>query len=445
MTTTLLLPWFPIILAVGVGGHLLGQRRGLVMGFCCALFWTVLAQAAAGPALWSDGWVVLSLFAGSAAIIGMGAWAGQHGAQAMTPEREGGHNAASITECKPETAAPIIEIGSLIDLFDDWLIEHSARGNPWPAFAEFIRSALYRSCGATHVRPYRLADGGEELIPLRESDPLLQGERLPARRGVVGHVVTSGRSYVATDAGHGPLVDEMAAHADRECAWCFAINRGTFRLGVVSVGHLESDPQRLRPLLLAVERLVGQFWRTLDATVRCHSAEETDPVSGLPTRPAFLDAAEHGIHESYQQGEPVALALFAIEGIRDLADNGRWKVADELVAEVARTLLRKVRSDDRVGRFDGSRFLVLLRRVDSELATLIIEQLTVQLESVCQDHSRWGTVMNVRCGLVGSGTQKPDVKTLMERALAQDRRARTHDMRTATDLAKEPLTVSPMS
>ena len=101
-----------------------------------------------------------------------------------------------------------------------------------------------------------------------------------------------------------------------------------------------------------------------------------------------------------------------------------------------------MRSDDRVGRFDGSRFVVLLRRVDSELATLIVEQLTERLESVCHNRSRWGTVMNVRCGLVGSGTKKPDIKTLMEKALAQDRRARTHNMRTATDLATEPLTVS---
>jgi len=442
MTTTLLLPWFPIILAVGVSGHLLGRRRGYWMGICCAMFWIVLAQTSAGPALWSDGWVVLSLFAGSAAIIGMGAWAGQQGALTMTREHEPGEREVSVTEREAETASPIIEIGSLIDLFDDWLIEHGARGNPWPAFAEFIRATLFRCCGATHVRPYRLADGGEELIPLRESDSLPQGERIPARRGVVGHVVTSGRCYVATDAGHGALVDTLAAHADRECGWCFAVSRGTHRLGVVSVGRLESDPQQMRPLLVALERLVGQFWRTLDATVRCRAAEETDPVSGLPTRPAFLDIAELAVRESYQQGEPVALALFAIEGIRDLTDNGRWKVADELVAEVARTLLRKVRSDDRVGRFDGSRFVVLLRRVDSELATLIVEQLMVRLESACQDRSRWGTVMNVRCGLVGSGTQKPDVNSLAERALAQDRRARTHNMRTATDLAKEPLTVS---
>jgi len=427
MTTTLLLPWFPIVLAVGVGGHLLGRRRGLGLGFCCALFWVVLVQASVGTAMWSHGWLVVSLLTGSVAIVGMGAWAGQRGSPYRASMGESANGTILPLDQDVPNDAPITEVGSIIDLFDDWLIEHSARGNPWQAFGEFVRSTLYRACGATHVRIYRLASGGEELIPLREVDPLLQSDRLPARRGVVGHVVTSGRAYIAGDTTHGELVDELAAAVERNCAWCFAINRGTQRLGVVVVGRLENEPGQVKDLLSALERLVGQFWRTLDATIRCRAAEETDPVSGLPTRPAFLDIADRAVQESYQQGEPVALAMFAVEGIRELTDNGKWRIADDLVAEVARTLLRKVRSDDRVGRFDGSRFVVLLRRVDSELAGLIVQQLIERLESVCHDRSRWGNVMNVRCGLVGSGTQKPDVQ----------RCARTNGVPLATDLKRE--------
>ena len=74
MNLTLLLPWFPIILAVGVAGRLLGKTRGIGIGIACALFWIVLAQAGSNHAVWTDPWIVVSLITGSLAIIAMGAW-----------------------------------------------------------------------------------------------------------------------------------------------------------------------------------------------------------------------------------------------------------------------------------------------------------------------------------------------------------------------------------
>lgn len=56
VTLTLILPWFPIILGVGVAGRLLGRARGFALGLLCALFWIVLVQASMGPTIWMDFW-----------------------------------------------------------------------------------------------------------------------------------------------------------------------------------------------------------------------------------------------------------------------------------------------------------------------------------------------------------------------------------------------------
>lgn len=430
MTLTLLLPWFPIVLAVGIGGHLLGRARGLGLGIACALFWVVLAQSAGAATLWSDPWNVLSLLAGSIAIIFMGAWAGRESARrAPRPPALEPDAALRITHA---AAPPLNEIASLTRLFNDWLGDHARQPHPWPAFGEFVRSALHQICHATHIRPYRLT-GGDTLVPLREADPLSDSQKVSTRRGVIGHVLTSGRSFVAGDAAHGPLVEELAA-AGKSCAWCFPIVTASDRLGVVVVDHLEIDPHAEAALLSVMEELIGQFWRTLDATIRHRDAEQTDPVSGLPTRPAFFESAGAATASSYQQGEPVALAIFAVEGIRELTDRGQWHKTDELASEVARALRAKLRTDDRVGRFDGSRFAVLFRRVDTELATLIVNQLLSRLESICEDEARWGMTLKVRCALVGSGTEQPDIESLVARTLDQGRRARMEDRRTATDL-----------
>ena len=94
----------------------------------------------------------------------------------------------------------------------------------------------------------------------------------------------------------------------------------------------------------------------------------------------------------------------------------------------------KLRADDGLGRFDGSRFVLLLRRVDSELASLIMDQLTSRLAELCEERERWRTQVSVRCGLAGSGTGQPDLRTLVSEALTQCTRARREQTRIASDM-----------
>jgi len=437
MNMTLLLPWFPIVLAVGVAGRVLGRARGMGMGFLCALFWLALVQASAGSGMWSEPWTVVASLSGSVAIVAMGGWAGQ-----MSPGASRGPVFSADSYEPAVASAPngdsLARFSAMIDRFDEWLDGHRDHPNPWPEFGEFIRNVLCHSCSATHVQPYRLRAEGDELVALHEPDVFTEAERLPARQGIVGHVVTTGRAYLAGDSAQGELVQSLAVEWKKPLAWCFPIQDGKQRVGAVVVGKLSLAPNRHRELLHAAEQLIGLFWNLLSNAVNTRSALEHDPVSGLFTRPMFLKTAEQSLRQSYRLGEPVAVAVVAVEGTRELGDSGRWETADELVSEVSRSLRQKVRSDDRLGRFDGSRFVLLLRRVDSELASLIIGQLMSRLGSVCGDASRWGVALRVRCGVVGSGTEQPDLRTLVSKAMLQCRRARMEDIPIANDLTPLP-------
>ncbi len=472
---TLLLPWFPIVLAVGVGGRLLGRTHGLAMGILCALFWVVLVQASKGPSIWGHSWTVVTIVTGAIAIVAMGGWAaspqmaiGTLGESAEgSTSADGFRGSASGVPTIIGTAGQVSAEGlglrafsAAIDRFDDWLEEHGGDSEPWARFDEFIRSTLYDVCAATHVKSYRLAGGShatagdEELISLRDSEiPMdIRREPLSARRGIIGHVVTTGRSYVAGDTMQGDLVEELAAesvnpdlHRDSPTgdppAWCFAIRQGPLqggecsrRLGVVVVGQLGIPPQARWQVLGHAERLVNQFWRMLLEASRSRQAMESDSVSGLPIRSAFIQAAELSLRESYKQGEPVAVAVIALEGLRQLSDSGRWEAADELVREVGARLRQKLRTDDRLGRFDESRVAVLLRRVDSELASLIVSQTMSRVAALCSDKARWRADIKARCGVVGSGVEQPDLHTLLSGALQQYQRARTAGLVMASDL-----------
>lgn len=431
MTLALLLPWFPIVLAVGVAGRILGRTRGLALGILCALFWILIVQVCSADEIWRSPWHILSLFAGALSIVFMGRWSGE----AFVVNERSPFQQANTDETAPlPSTTDAHHITSAIDQFGGWLEQHRNDADPWPKFDEFVRSLLYEHCNATHVRPFRLLATGEDLVPLRESDPLFDDERISARRGIIGHVVTTGRSYVDGLESQGDLVNQLAEDTEESIAWCFAVRRGSQRLGVVVVGQTSMVPGPCGDFARAMEKLINLFWCSVSEAQLSRSAAQVDPVSALHTRPAFLRVAEDALQSSFAQGEPVAVVVIALEGLRELNDSGRWEVADDLMHEVSDVLRRKIRLDDRIGRFDGSRIVLLLRRVDSELASLIVNQMMSRVSDVSADESRWASPITVRCGVTGSGTDQPTLRTLVSRALTQCRRARIEGVPIASDL-----------
>ncbi|HNQ23615.1 MAG TPA: GGDEF domain-containing protein [Phycisphaerae bacterium] len=441
MDIALLLPWFPVLLGVGVGGRLLGKTRGLGLGVLGALLWLAVIHLPTGPLPPLTTLRLLALAAGMAAVIAMGAWSGEMGqtraaAEAAARQAASSHAPAVTPESTLRTAyeTALGSLGRLLEQYHEWLEDHRHDRDPWPKFDEFIRAALYQTCRATHVKPFRLVENSDEIIPLRDAEVPAEGTGLSARRGIIGHVVTTGRAYVAQDPTQGELVHKLAAEAKDPVAWCFPIAQGARRIGVVAAGHLAWAPELHGPLLAATAGLIQQFWTMLQEVCGSRSAAQHDPISGVLTRDTFFQMAEGALRESYRQGEPVACAVIAVEGLRQLHDTARWELADELVKAVCALLRRKVRLDDVLGRFDGSRFILLLRRVDSELATLIIGQLMFRLRAVCEDNPRWQVPIQVRCGVVGSGLNEPDMRSLVLEALQQARQARTDDTTICSDL-----------
>lgn len=441
MVLTLLLPWFPIVLAVGVGGRLLGRTRGGGLGVLCALFWIILIQASNGEAIWMNPWTTATILAGAVAIIAMGRWSGDVPDVEALPSL---HPAGAASDPMPSAQTDVDAarlVTEAIEQFDSWLDAHRDDTDPWPDFDEFLRTMLRHACQARKVRAFRIAGEGQELAPLREPESASGSDRLSARHGLLGHVVTSGRPYRADHDAAGERLGELAAQGDEAVAWCFAVREGVRRLGVVSVGVLDLEPRRCHHRLRAMESLVNHFWVTLAGVVHGRRAAQLDPECGVLTREAFLRDATKGMESSYRQGEPVVVAILAIEGLRELNDAGRWDATDEFLSMCGQELRKRIRIDDVLGRFDGSRLVLLLQRVDSELATLIMRQTVARLETLCRDGDRWPAAMSIRSGLAGSGTGKPDLTTLLTRALAQGRRAREEHLAVASDLAAaEPST-----
>ncbi len=436
MTGNLWLSWFAMVLAVGVAATLLGRRRALPASGFGALLWVALSLsdqrtgAAGDPLLW------LGLAAGAVVIVGIGLWLAQS-SPAAPPMAHGTPDEPRATEQRDTRWE---NLSSALERFDDWLATNRHRADPWPDFGEFLRSMLLATCKARHIRAYRLlATDDEQLSPLRRLEP--EEHDFPsARRGLIGHVLTSGRSYLRGDPTHGDLVDQLARAEENGvgCDWCFAIRQQGRPVGIVWVGELESAALAQGQYLALVEQTITLCWAMVAEACRSRLAGFIDPASGLMTHDAFMNSAAESIEAAYAQGEPVALAAIGLEGMRSLADNGRWDVANRLRQEVSTQLKERIRLDDRIGILDESRYLLLLRRVDSGLAELIVRQLIDRLVKFCTELDGAALGVQVRCGLAGSGTQQPTLRTLVTRATNNGLEARRQDVHVLSDLHPQP-------
>jgi GGDEF domain-containing protein len=397
MTLTYILPWFPVVLAVGVGAHLLNAARGLGLGILGAVFWVILVLAGIAPESWSEPLSVTSLVAGAAAIVAVGAWAGRDTGIDLPAT---GSSPKAAGRSVP-TALLLVPVAEVIERFARWLNAHRDLTHPWGEFDEFLRSLLYDTIHATHVRPLQVAASGE-LVPLRSA-------------GEVEY--------------HDPFAPALGSQPE---AWSFDVLRAGSRIGAISVGRFDSARVD-QPGLDLMRALVSQFWVTLVEVERCRTAERLDPASELLTRDPFLAEAGEALHRTYANGEPVAVAVFALEGLRAVTDRGHWNCADALIAEISRILRQRCRTDDCLARFDDARFVLLLTRVDAALANLIANQLVGKLNALLAGKKDLTAGLVARVGVAASADATPGLVELVAEAVAK-----CHDARRAAQPLSSP-------
>jgi diguanylate cyclase (GGDEF)-like protein len=433
VTKTLLIEWFLLALLAMLVARLLGGRRGHLAAVACSWLWLLFALTAGWEPTQPTAWTILAIVAAGAFITFIGLWSAEatismeDAARPRPASAAGGSSSASVSGPANRPAnAESRWIPALIREFEDWLQRYGTDVDPWPDFGEFVRSVIHQFCGGSAVRPYRILSEGDMLLPLR---PLENADEAAtsARTGVLGYVATSGKSYLAGDPIAGELVQQLAARDMESTAWAFPIRQGARRVGLVSVGQLANGTEitaALREKLVTVELITGLFWNMLAQTCRVRCLAHADPVTGLLGRDAFLAAAEEALQDCYRRDEPVALVAITVEGLRALDDQGHWARINSLIAEIGELISHKCRSHDCLGRFDDSRFLLLLRRVDSELALLIVDQLMTALQPFGQRGTEQPPSVTFRCGVVGSGLGKPSLAALISRATAQCHEAR---------------------
>ncbi|HEV7364054.1 MAG TPA: HD domain-containing phosphohydrolase [Solirubrobacteraceae bacterium] len=204
-----------------------------------------------------------------------------------------------------------------------------------------------------------------------------------------------------------------------------ALPIGSPLLAVLVVAHAEPVPRGFTALCQRVARAVSE---AAEVVVRRTLAQEqltaenadlarrvrTDALTGVASRAAWEETLEREELHRARSGAEIAVAIFDVDGLKQVNDRFGHLAGDALLRTCARILASNSRATDFVARIGGDEFGVLLRYSDENSARAWCERVH---RAVRESHGS-GPPMSVSAGYACAPPQ-PSVASACEQADAQ--------------------------
>ncbi len=112
------------------------------------------------------------------------------------------------------------------------------------------------------------------------------------------------------------------------------------------------------------------------------AAVRRDPLTGLPNRTGFAEAATVALAAAARDGRPVAGAMLDIDFFKAINDGWGHGAGDEVLRDVAAAMRAVLRPGDVLARVGGEEFALLLPGVDVKGAAPLLERLRAAATTV---------------------------------------------------------------
>lgn len=259
--------------------------------------------------------------------------------------------------------------------------------------SETIYRALARELlsvpGAEEVHVHHLSVSGEKdelvVVYLFAGDGRLsylspRGERPPG----VSWVASTGQSFLAAASDEfAASVPRLAATGALSCALLLPLaERGEIE-AVVTLVRRVSDVFTAPAVELA-RALVDQTATAL-ALVRARAEAGTDPVTGCMNHRAMRRRLDEEIGRAARTGGPLSALLIDLDDFKLVNDVHGHPAGDAMLRGVVQALVGEFRAFDRVARYGGDEFVVILPNAELESAAAAAARALERLRGLASD------------------------------------------------------------
>jgi len=104
-------------------------------------------------------------------------------------------------------------------------------------------------------------------------------------------------------------------------------------------------------------------------------AARHDPLTGLPNRAGFAQAAQVALATAARRGHPLAVAMLDLDRFKQINDEAGHAAGDAVLRQVAHALRAALRPGDVLARMGGEEFALMFQDISPEDALPLLERL----------------------------------------------------------------------
>jgi diguanylate cyclase (GGDEF)-like protein len=160
----------------------------------------------------------------------------------------------------------------------------------------------------------------------------------------------------------------------------FVVRRAQGILSQQSAALEEANRELDRRVQARTAELQAEVAERRNAEVRLDHLAHHDPLTGLPNRLMFSEQLKKSIALAARHARKLAVLFIDLDRFKEVNDTLGHSVGDELLVDVTRRLMMRLRSGDTLARLGGDEFVCILEDVRepeeaSQVANTLIEML----------------------------------------------------------------------
>ena len=252
---------------------------------------------------------------------------------------------------------------------------------------------------------------------------IILAEKIAVGRGLTGWAVERGEAVMANDAQLDPRAMNIpGTPLEAESLVVVPLRVGGDVIGTLNVGRMGGAEAHFTPDEFELVKLfAGQASIALQTAEAIHAAElraDRDALTGLLNHGAFQAGVDDLLERGRQGAGAFALLMLDLDGFKAFNDTRGHPAGDRLLRAVGAALSAAVREHDRVYRYGGDEFSILLPRVSREEARAVADRLAAGVAALSGEDDTPGVSISIGIAMYpADGRAKDDLVTLADAEL----------------------------